>query len=48
MANDIYGLICLSGKASEFAKELNQLQHIEDVLWQYTTDARHKIPGGRT
>jgi len=40
MANSLYGTICRSGKASEFARELNMIQHIEDVLWQYTTTER--------
>lgn len=48
MASDLYGVICRSGKASEFTKELCQLQEIEDVLWQYVTDPRNKASGGRT
>ena len=45
--NDAYGLICRSGKAAEFASELNQLQHIEDVLWQHTTPERREGNGNR-
>jgi hypothetical protein len=45
LVNDAYGRICRSGRASEFARELTQLQHIEDVLWQYTTSERREGNG---
>jgi len=41
------GRICRSGKATDFARELIQLQHIEDVLWQYTTPERREGNGNR-
>lgn len=43
--NDAYGLICRSGMASEFTRELLMLQHVEDVVWQYTTPERREGNG---
>jgi len=47
LVNDAYGAICRSGKAAEFSREINQLQHIEDVLWQHTTPERREGNGNR-
>jgi len=44
---DAIGLLCRSGKAPELIGQINQLQHIEDVLWQHTTPERREGNGNR-